>query len=86
MQDVPPQGDAYPKPAEAIVDQNGNFDCATSYKYGDGLIPGTHKVAIYYATDAQGKLLIPKEYSHAGTSPLVISTDTLPLAIKVPKP
>jgi hypothetical protein len=86
VQDVPPKGDAFPRPAEAVVDSQGNFASCTSYRPGDGLIPGKHKVAIYYATDAQGKLLIPKEYSHASTTPLVIDTADAPLEIEVPKP
>jgi hypothetical protein len=43
-------------------------------------------VAIHYATDAKGKLLIPKEYAHPTTSPLVVDTAQLPLEIKVPRP
>jgi hypothetical protein len=84
--DAQPVNGAFPRPGEAEVDSQGNFSKATSYKYGDGLLPGKHKVAIYYATDKEGKLLIPKEYSHASTSPLVADTDNLPLEIKVPRP
>lgn len=86
VQDVGPQGDAFPRPAEALVDAQGNFPSCMSYRPGDGLIPGKHKVAIYYAVDAKGKLLIPKEYSHATTTPLVIDTADAPLQIKVPRP
>jgi hypothetical protein len=86
VQDVAPIDGKYPRPAEAVVDAEGNFANCTSVKYGDGLLPGKHKAAIYYATDAKGKLLIPKEYAHAATTPLVISTETLPLEIKVPRP
>ncbi len=75
-----------PRPAQADIDSSGNFDCVTSYKYGDGLIPGKHRVAIFYATDSDGKLLVPKEYIQAGDSPLVIDTADAPLEIKVPKP
>jgi hypothetical protein len=84
--DVGPKGDAYPRPAEAIVDSEGNFASCTSYRPRDGLIPGKHKVAIYYATDDKGKLLIPKEFSHASTTPLVIDTADAPLEIKAPRP
>ena len=62
------------------------FPACTSYRPGDGLIPGKHKVAIFYATDAKGKLLIPKEFAHPSTTPLVIDTADAPLEIKVPKP
>jgi hypothetical protein len=86
VQGVEPKDGAYPPPGEAIVDAEGNFSKATTYRPGDGLIPGQHKVAIHYATDAKGKLLIPKEYAHPTTSPLVVDTAQLPLEIKVPRP
>jgi hypothetical protein len=90
LQDVAPVDGAYPRPAAADVDQTGAFSCVTSYKYGDGLSPGKHKVSIDYATDAKGKLLVPKEYTHGGTTPLIveITEDSVdaPLEIKVPRP
>lgn len=84
--DAKPVGDAHPRPAEAVVDAQGNFGSATSYKPNDGLIPGKHKVTIAYATDAKGKLLVAKEYTDGSTTPLVVDTATLPLEIKVPRP
>ena len=86
VQDVAPIDGKFPRPAEAVVDADGNFANCTSVTYGDGLLPGKHKVAIYYATDAKGKLLIPKEYSHAGSTPLVVDTSNAPLHIKIPRP
>ena len=83
--DVGAQGQAHPRPGAADLDDEGNFTCATSYKYGDGLVPGKHKVAIYYATDKKGNLLIPKTYALVDTTPLVIDTANSPLEIKVPK-
>lgn len=85
-QDAKPVGDMYPRAGDAQVDAQGNFSKATSYKYGDGLVPGKHKVAIFYATDSKGKLLIPKEYARPESTPLVIDTANLPLEIKVPRP
>lgn len=89
VQDVPPRDGAFPRPAEAVVGAEGWFDSVTSYRPGDGLVPGRHKVAIYYATDDDGNLLIAKDYSHASSTPLVVeidesSSDT-PLEIKVPR-
>ncbi len=83
---APPVGDAYPRPATVIVGREGKFDKVTSYKYGDGLTPGKHKVSILYANDAGGNLLIPREYINGATTPLVIDTADLPLKIKVPRP
>lgn len=85
-QDVAPVENAYPRPGMANVDANGNFDCVTSYKYGDGLVPGKHKVAIQAANERDGKLVVPKEYASTETTPLVIDTADSPLDIKVPKP
>jgi hypothetical protein len=85
-QDVKPIDGMYPRAATASIDGQGNFTEATSYKFGDGLVPGKHKVALMYAKDANGKLVVPAEYTHADTTPLVVDTATLPLEIKVPKP
>lgn len=84
-QDAQPIGDAYPRAAKAMVDKSGHFDCATSYKYADGLVPGHHKVAIHYATNAQGKSLVPKEYTNISTTPLMVDTAKLPFEIRIPK-
>lgn len=85
VQDAEGKGIARPRPAAANVNSEGVFDCVTGYKYGDGLIPGKHRVSLNYATDKQGNLLVPKEYTLV-TSPLIIDTVDAPLHIKVPKP
>ncbi len=72
--------------ATADLNAEGKFKEATSYKFGDGLIPGKHKVAIGYATDKSGKLLVPKSATGLGTTEIIIDTASLPLEIKVPKP
>jgi hypothetical protein len=85
-QDAPAVEGAHPRPARANLNAQGEFDCVTSYKYGDGLIPGKHKVAIEQAADPKGKLLVPKEYTSLATTPLVIDTNDMPLELKVPTP
>jgi hypothetical protein len=85
-QDAKPIDGMHPRPAGATVDGQGVFTSATSLKYADGLIPGKHKVAIHYATDKDGKLLVPKAYTHLGTTPLVIDTGDGNIQIKVPRP
>src|SRR4051812_1368903 len=77
---------AVPRPAYARFDDQGIFDSVTSYKYGDGLISGKHKVAIEAADGPPNKLVVPKEYQSTSTTPLVIDTADSPLDIKVPKP
>lgn len=83
---APPIGDAHPRPGSAMVSASGEFNDVTSYKYADGLVPGKHKVSILYATDADGKLLVPVEYTKANTTPLMVDTADAPFEIKVPKP
>jgi hypothetical protein len=83
---APPIGTAHPRPAMAEVKSDGTFDVVTSYKYGDGLVPGRHKVVIAYATDAAGRSLVPEEYTTVMATPLEIDTADSPLEIKVPKP
>ena len=85
-QDAPEVEGASPRPAIAHIDSQGRFDCVTSYKYGDGLVPGKHKVAILDAVDAQGNALVPEEYSSTSRTPLTIDTSESPLEIKVPRP
>ena len=51
-QDAPAVEGSHPRPAIANVNAQGEFDCVTSYKYGDGLIRGKHKVAIEQAADS----------------------------------
>lgn len=83
---MPIEGNIRPRPAGAAIDSDGNFDAVTSYKYGDGLVPGKHKVSFIFATDAQGRPLVPLEYQSMASTPLVVDTADAPLEIKVPKP
>lgn len=85
-QEAPAVEGASPRPAIAHLNSQGQFDCATSYKYGDGLVPGKHKVAIMNAVDQNGKSLVPADYTNTSRTPLIIDTSTLPLEIKVPRP
>ncbi len=85
-QNVEAVGNSFPRPGMANVDADGNFDCVTSYKYGDGLIPGKHKVVIQSASEQSGKPVVPKECLSEATTPLEIDTADSPLDIKVPKP
>lgn len=84
------QDDPQFKPRPAMANFNaatGEFDSVTSYKFGDGLVSGRHRVALA-AVDATGKdlKLFPEVYSDIRKSPLIIDTADLPLVIKVPKP
>ena len=84
--DAPSVEGAHPRPGVAEVNDKGEFSVVTSYKYGDGLIPGRHKVAIQEVKDKSGHLLVPKEFTNVATTPLEVNTDDAPFEIKVPKP
>ena len=51
---------------------SGGGQRTTSYKYGDGLVPGKHRVSIHYAVDAKGVPLVPVDYASANKSPLIV--------------
>jgi hypothetical protein len=84
-QDAAPVDQAYPRPAFANVDAQGVFDYATSYKHGDGLIPGKHKVSLERDSDLNSQPAVPKEYLSINTTPLIVDTADAPFKIKVPK-
>lgn len=83
--EAPAKGTFHPPMGQAAV-VDGKFEVVTSHKFGDGLVPGKHKVIFAYATDANGKSLVPLEYTESSRTPLEIDTANSPLVIKVPKP
>jgi hypothetical protein len=83
---VEAKGAAHPRFGMADVDASGKFDCVTSYKFGDGLVPGQHKVVIQGAADRAGTPSVPKEDTNAETTQISVDTKDLPFDIKVPKP
>jgi len=83
---APVDSKTHPRTGTGYVNTaSGTIEPVTTYKYGDGVTTGKHKVLVI-ATDAGGKLLVPKEYTSAHTTPLVVDTSEIPLDIKVPKP
>ena len=66
---------------------DGSFSNVTTYQYGDGLIPGKHKVLVV-AYDGGRDLSpkVPRAYSSVTTTPLEIDTANSPLEIKIRKP
>jgi hypothetical protein len=84
--DAPVVEGAHPRPGIANINAQGEFDFVTSYKYGDGLIPGHHKVAVLGGGGPNDRPAVPKDYQSVSTTPLVIDTANAPLEIKVPKP
>lgn len=84
--DVTISDDVHPRPALATLDAGGAFDAATSHKYGDGLIPGKHKVVIQADAVQNGKAIFPPACGDLDKTPLMVDTADLPLEIKVPRP
>lgn len=65
----------YPRPGIAEVDVNtGKFECVTSHKYGDGVVPGEHKILVESIGSIERSLLasgaVPAEYRSAEKTPL----------------
>ena len=84
--DAPQVENAHPRPAFANPNIDGEFDSVTSYKYGDGLIPGKHKVAIEVGGAPSSVSPVPKEYLSSSTTPITVDTNKSPFDIKVPRP
>ncbi|HEX4414775.1 MAG TPA: hypothetical protein VH107_14165 [Lacipirellulaceae bacterium] len=79
-------GNAHARMGIANVDSTGKVESVTSYKPGDGLVPGKHKVVIQGAADRGGTPAVPKEDTAAETTKITVDTNSLPFEIKVPKP
>ena len=71
-----------------VTSADGTFDYVTSKDYGDGLLPGKHKVMVQALDDREQPLdaLIPLKYRDKGTTPIEVDTANLPLVILVDKP
>ena len=84
----PPQKGMHPRPASVSVGPDGTFDTVTTYKYGDGLVLGKHKVAIICHEQGKSSPKIPKGYDVALNTPLTVEVthSGQVLDIKVPKP
>jgi hypothetical protein len=67
---------------------DGHFDVVTSHLYGDGLLPGKHKVIIVPvdAKELPMEGVVPPEYRDAAKTPAEVDTAEQPLKIKVKKP
>lgn len=81
-----PEDGIHPKTGVADINSDGSFDTETTYKYGDGIVKGKHKVAIMQAMDAQGNSLVPPGVENFSTTPLEVDTADSPLVITVAKP
>jgi len=67
---------------------DGHFDDVTSHKFGDGLLPGKHKVLIVPIDASERRLdgVVPPEYGEVDKTPIVVNTAEQPFVIKIKKP
>jgi hypothetical protein len=79
----PPIEGMHPRVASVPVQSDGTFENVTTYKFGDGLVIGRHKVSL--VGDAKA---IPKEYTMTTHTPLEIEVTESGqyLEIKIPRP
>jgi hypothetical protein len=79
-----------PRPGTAIVKvADGTFDSVMTYEYGDGVIPGKHKVAVQPMKDGMPiGGLVPAAYMDPRNTLLEVTVEAGggPLELKVPKP
>ena len=69
----------YPRDGIAEVNvSDGTFSLATSHKYGDGIVPGTHKVLITAYGPEDASNAVPAIYSKIETTPIEIDAKDTP--------
>lgn len=65
----------YPRHGLAEINDDGTFDRVTSYKPGDGIVPGRHKVLVQaFTKDDDASDAVPPEYNDIDKTPLEIDT------------
>jgi hypothetical protein len=81
---TPPQDRKFtPRPGDGEVDlKTGMFSCVTSSNtFGNGIVPGEHKVII-----VGGGRAVPIEYTKIETTPLTVNASNSPFDLKITKP
>lgn len=77
-----------PRAADANVNvADGTFEEATSHKFGDGIVPGRHKITVRaFDADMNELPIIPKSYTLVAKTPLEANANESPFDVRVPKP
>ncbi|QEG33910.1 hypothetical protein [Bythopirellula goksoeyrii] len=81
----PINGEMYPPSGAAFPDATGKFSRVSSSRPGGGLVRGEQKVVILYQ-DLDSKRFVPKEYTSAASTPLVVNSDDAPFKLRIPRP
>ena len=78
----------HPRPGVAgIADDGMTIEQVTTYKFGDGLITGKHKVVVKSKViNGPPNNAVHPKYSSAKTTPLTVDTAEIPFSIKIEKP
>lgn len=87
-QSGPLDAKTYPRCGTAIVEKaTGRFNSITSYKPGDGLVRGKHKVTLLTpGHDFLPASLVPPEYGSPLKTPLEVDTAQQPFELRIKKP
>ena len=85
-----PAQDAGTHPRQGITEVNvedGTFDYVSTYKHGDGLIRGEHKVIARSIAPGGGYTpAIGEQYASESSTPLVVQADGKPIDLVIEKP
>ena len=78
---------APPRGVAEVNVADGTFSAATSHKFSDGIVAGTHKVLIL-ALDANQNPTpaVPAIYRSPETTPLQVEANESPFQFQIPKP
>ncbi|MDY0167283.1 MAG: hypothetical protein RBS80_12115 [Thermoguttaceae bacterium] len=80
----------HPRNATAEVNvEDGTFSNASTFSFGDGVIPGTQKVLVRaYSENDEPSPAVPQKYGDSDTSPLEVQIEgkTKSLVLEIEKP
>jgi len=80
----------YPRNATAEVNvEDGTFSNASTFSFGDGVIPGTQKVVVRaYSENDEPSPAVPEKYGNVDTTPLEVQIEgkTKSLVLEISKP
>ncbi len=75
----------HPRNAYGFTDNDGYFKAVTSRKYGDGIVPGKHKVLILLEAPNPTRV-VPQIYTDVRTTPLEVDAADAPFEFRIHKP
>lgn len=76
----------HPRPGVAEIADDGTIEDVTTYEYGDGIVPGEHKVIVKPGKSKEQRNSVSPKYNNVRTTPLTVNTADIPFDIKIEKP